>query len=94
MSYNRTGLKAAVFIDRSNIASPILEPICIKSTRINYKKLKDLFLNGYKDAGAFIFMGVSDPIRPEKKEFIRYLEKIGLIVLTRPLAKRRDGTFE
>ncbi|MFW9875485.1 MAG: NYN domain-containing protein [Candidatus Thorarchaeota archaeon] len=39
-------------------------------------------------------MGASDPIRTDRNEFMNYLEKIGFIVLTRPLANRSDGTFE
>ena len=81
MSYNRKNLKAAVFIDHSNIASPILGPNYKKTKRISWKKLKCLLLNGYKDAGAFIFMGVMDPIRPEKEKFMTYLEKIGFVIL-------------
>jgi len=94
VGFNRSSLKAAVFIDHSNIASPILGPNCKSSIRINYKKFKDLLLHGYKDKGVFMFMGVTDPIRPEKKDFMRYLDKIDYVVLTTPLVKRRDGTFE
>jgi uncharacterized LabA/DUF88 family protein len=91
---SRNKLKAAVFIDHSNLASPILEPNCKKSKRIDYKKLKDILLRGYQDEGAFVFMGITDPIHPEKRKFMKYLEKIGLIALTRPLVKRKDGSFE
>ena len=87
-------LKAAVFVDHSNIASPILEPNLKKSVRIDYKKLKTLLFKGYKGEEAFVFMGVTDPIRPEKKEFMKYLENVGFLPLTRPLAKRRDGSYE
>jgi len=87
-------MKAAVFIDHSNIASPILEPNCNKSVRINWKKLIDLLLNGYKDAGVFIFMAVMDPIKPKKEKFMAYLEKIGYVILRVPLMERKNGTFE
>ena len=94
MEENQIKLKAAVFIDHSNIASPLLGPSCKHNQRIDYKKLKDLLLNGYEDGGAFIFMGVPDTLRPEKKDFIEYLGKVGYHVLTRPLAKRKDGSYE
>ena len=95
MSYvSRSKLKAVVFIDHSNLASPILEPNLRKCTRIDYKKLKMRLLNGYEGIGAYVFMGVPDPIRPEKEKFLSYIEKAGFITFTRPLAKRKDGTYE
>ena len=94
MSFNRSGLKATVFIDHSNIASPILEPNYMKNERFDYKKFKGFLLQGYEDAGAFMFMGVADPIRPEKERFMTYLEKIDFVIMRVPLIRREDGTFE
>ena len=94
MSFNKSGLKAAVFIDHSNIASPILGPNCVRNERFDCKKFKDFLLQGYSDAGAFMFMGVMDPIKPEKEKFMTYFEKIGFIIMRVPLIKRRDGKFE
>ena len=91
---SRNKLKAAVFIDHSNLASPILEPNFKKNRRIDYKKLKDVLLKGYQDEGAFMFMGIPDPIPPEKKEFMNYLLNTGIFVFTRPLVRRKDGSFE
>ncbi|MFX1427971.1 MAG: NYN domain-containing protein [Promethearchaeota archaeon] len=91
---SNNSLKAAVFIDHSNIASPNLEPNLKKSKRIDYVKLKERLLQGFEGEAAFVFMGVTDPVRPEKKDFMRYLETAGFILLTRPLAKRRDGTYK
>ena len=94
MSLNKRKLKAAVFIDHSNIASPLLEPNYRKNKRIDYKKLKDILFQGYKEGVAIMFLGVMEPIRPEKEKFMRYLGKIDYVLMKVPLMKRKDGTFE
>ncbi|MFW9939439.1 MAG: NYN domain-containing protein [Candidatus Thorarchaeota archaeon] len=94
VSFNKEKLRAAVFIDHSNIASPLLEPNCRKHERIDYKKLKDVLFQGYKEGVAIMFMGVMDPMRPEKEKFMKYLEKIDFVLMRVPLMKRKDGTFE
>ena len=91
---SRNNLKAAVFIDHSNLASPILEPNCKKSRRIDYKKLKNVLLNGYTDKGTFMFMGVTEPMLPKKQKFMSYLGNLEYIIITVPLIRRSDGTFE
>ncbi|MFX1344141.1 MAG: NYN domain-containing protein [Promethearchaeota archaeon] len=94
MSLNKKKLKAAVFIDHSNIASPLLEPNCRKHERIDYKKLKDILFRGYREGIAIMFLGVMDPMRAEKEKFMRYLEKIEFVLMRVPLMKRKDGTLE
>ena len=69
-------MKAIVFIDHFNIASPLLEPNCRKNKRIDYKKFKDILLHGYKEGVAIMFMGVMEPMKPKKERFMKYLEKI------------------
>ncbi|MFW9878075.1 MAG: hypothetical protein ACFFG0_33765 [Candidatus Thorarchaeota archaeon] len=88
MSYSRPGLRAAVFIDHSNITSPILEPICRKNERFDYEKFKEILFWKSKDEGTFMFMGVMDPIKPEKEKFMRYLERIGFVIITPIIANR------
>jgi uncharacterized LabA/DUF88 family protein len=91
---SKNKLKAAVFIDHSNLASPILEPNCKKSRRIDYKKLRRVLLGEYHDMGTFMFMGVADPMLPKKQKFMSYLSTLEYVIITVPLIKRSDGTFE
>ena len=89
MNNEKVKLRAAVFIDHRNLVSPVLG-----TSVIDYKKLKQILFNGYKNLGSFIFMGVPDPIGLEKQKFIEYLNAIEYIVFPTPLIKRRDGTYE
>jgi uncharacterized LabA/DUF88 family protein len=92
VSLNRV-LRAAIFMDHSNLYSHIKDKPEFKDYRIDYSKLKDILLQGYVFAGNFAFLGVTNPLKPKKERFITYLENAGFIPLRRDLIIKRDGKY-
>jgi len=86
-------LKAAIFMDHSNIASPVLKEGKFKDYIINYRRLRKILIQGFICVGAYAFLGVTKPIKPKKKRFLDYLEMSGFTPLYRELIRRSDGTY-
>ena len=86
-------LRAAIFMDHSNVASPILKKEEFRDYIINYRELRRILFQGFIPVGAYAFLGVTDPVKREKEEFIDYLGKSGFTPLSRKLIERSDGTY-
>lgn len=91
MKINKVRLKAAIFLDHANIYRYIQNREELRDYRINYRKLKEILLQGYTSVGTYAFLAVTNPVKPRKKKFIEYLEKEEFMIFTRPLAKKSDG---
>ena len=76
-------LKAAMFMDHSNVASPILKKKEFRDYVINYRKLRKILLQDSICVGVFAFLGVTTPLKPEKRKFMNYLEMSGFTPLSR-----------
>jgi len=86
-------LKAAIFMDHANVAFPILKKKEFRDYVIDYRKMRKILLQDFIYAGAFAFLGVTNPVKPEKKRFMNYLEMSGFTPLSRELIKKADGTY-
>lgn len=96
MSFNKVklrALRASIFMDHRNIFKEFQKMKEFKNYMIDYRRLRRILLKDFKSAGAFAFLGVHDPIPPEKELFMRYLEKSGWTPLWRELMRKRDGTY-
>lgn len=88
----KSKLRAGIFLDHSNIATPIIEQ---KKYIIDYKQLKERMALNYTITGAYAFMGVSNPIKQKKDNFIQYLRGDGkFIPMLIPVAVKPDGKLK
>ncbi|MFX1479924.1 MAG: NYN domain-containing protein [Promethearchaeota archaeon] len=94
MNVKELNLKAALFIDHSNLAHPILNKKAYRNYAINYRTFKEIIFQEYTEQSSFIFMGVNEPLSTEKEKFMKYLENVGFLIMTRPVTERENGTFE
>lgn len=86
-------LRATIFMDHSNVASPILQKEEFREFVIDFRKLRKMMFQEFIPAGAYAFLGVTNHVKPEKKKFMNYLEMSGFTILSRPLIQRSDGSF-
>lgn len=97
MSLNRVmlqSLRASIFLDHENIYKHIQKRKNkeeFKNHVINYREFRKLLLQDFTSAGVFAFLGVSDPLPPEKEIFINYLKMSGFTVFSRKLEIKRNG---
>ena len=92
---SKSKLRAGIFLDHSNIYSPINKNKKLKKYAIDYLKLKEIMAQDYTLESAFAFLGVSDTIKPKKAKFIEYLGEIaGFIIMQRPLSTNSNGSYK
>jgi len=91
----KSSLQAAIFLDHSNIWSPVFKLKKYQKYIIDYIKLKERMALNYTLKGAYAFMGVSNPMKPEKDKFIKYLDgDTGFIPMLIPVAVKRNGELK
>ena len=86
-------LRASIFLDHENIYKHIQKKKEFRGYVIDYRKLRRILLKDYTSAGAFAFLGVTDPMPIEKESFMKYLKASEFTLLSRKLVKKPDGTL-
>jgi uncharacterized LabA/DUF88 family protein len=86
-------LKAAIFLDHSNVYSHIKKKRELRGHDIDYQKFKEILLKDFISVGVFAFLGVTKPMKKRKENFINYLEEAGYTPILLELVERADGTF-
>ncbi len=76
-----------IFCDHANIFHN-LEALKI---RINYLKLKEIFVKNCHLIGFFFYMSLPDKILPKKLKFLNYLRAQGFIIQPKPLITSPTG---
>ncbi|MFX1379193.1 MAG: NYN domain-containing protein [Promethearchaeota archaeon] len=79
--------RVIIFIDHANLFHNI-ENLNI---RINYLKLKDVFIDKHHLVGLFMYMGIPDKLLPKKLNFLKYLKAQGFIIQPKPVIISPNG---
>ena len=91
----KSSLQAAIFLDHSNIVTPVIKQKKYQEYVIDYKQLKEKMALNYSPEVAYAFMGVSNPLKPKKGNFIKYLdEDAKFIPMLIPVAVKPDGRLK
>ena len=87
MNQNFERKRVIIFIDHANLFHNI-ENLNI---RINYLKLKDVFIDKHHLVGLFMYMGIPDKLLPKKLNFLKYLKAQGFIIQPKPVIVSPNG---
>ncbi|MFX1593682.1 MAG: NYN domain-containing protein [Promethearchaeota archaeon] len=79
--------RVIIFIDHANI----FHNINSLNIRINYIKLKEIFIQSHYLVGIFMYMGIPDKILPKKLNFLKYLKAQGFVVQPKPVIISPNG---
>ncbi len=79
--------RVIIFIDHANV----FHNIDRLNIRINYIKLKDIFIQKHHLVGIFMYMGIPDKILPKKLNFLKYLKAQGFVIQPKPITVSPTG---
>ncbi|MFW9973031.1 MAG: NYN domain-containing protein [Candidatus Odinarchaeota archaeon] len=81
MNQNLEKKRVIIFIDHANVFHNI-ENLNI---RIDYLKLKNIFIDDHHLVGLFMYMGIPNTILPKKRNFLKYLKALGFVIQPKPV---------
>ncbi|MFX1452329.1 MAG: NYN domain-containing protein [Promethearchaeota archaeon] len=73
--------RVIIFIDHANLFHNLEE----LNVRINYIKLKEIFIQNHHLVGLFMYMGIPDKLLPKKLNFLNYLKAQGFVIQPKPI---------
>jgi len=79
--------RAIIFIDHANV----FKNLEIVDGRINWRKFKKILAKNHHLVGAFVYIGVPNPIPKDQRRFIKYLKHVGYVVQLKPIQETSEG---
>jgi len=76
-----------IFVDHANV----FKNLEIVDGRINWKKFKKKLAGNRHLVGAFVYIGVPNPIPKNQRKFIKYLKHVGYVVQLKPIQETSEG---